>query len=320
MTVCQLYEKYTAQRPNVQTNTIRNRERLLAILRKDPLGARSIDSIRPSDAIEWAIRMQKDARAYRSICGHKTELKAAFQIAIRDDYIRKNPFDFQLNTVLSDDTTPKTALTPEQERQLLDFVAGNEHYQYYYDTFVILLGTGLRISEFCGLTVSDLDFENRFITIDHQLLRDPEIGYYINPPKTESGIRQVPMSEAVYQALKRALPDIRRQDEPVVDGYSGFLFLDRKNRPRVSAHYRAMFPQIVKKYNEQHEEPLPHITPHILRHTFCTRMAVAGMNPKALQYIMGHGTINVTLDYYTHINADTAKEEFDRLTREKLAG
>lgn len=84
--------------------------------------------------------------------------------------------------------------------------------------------------------------------------------------------------------------------------------------------YGAMMDDLVRKYNKKHEMPLPHITPHMLRHTFCTRMAVAGMNPKALQYIMGHSSINMTLDYYTHINADAAKEEFDRLTREKLAG
>ena len=69
----------------------------------------------------------------------------------------------------------------------------------------------------------------------------------------------------------------------------------------------------VKKYNKQHKEQLPNITPHSLRHTFCTRMANAGMNPKALQYIMGHANITMTLDYYTHVDACSVKAEMERL-------
>ena len=72
-------------------------------------------------------------------------------------------------------------------------------YQKYHDEIIILLATGLRISEFCGLTETDLDFENRGINVDHQLLRSTETGYYIEKPKTQSGIRQIPMSEKVYE-------------------------------------------------------------------------------------------------------------------------
>ena len=70
-------------------------------------------------------------------------------------------------------------------------------YEKYYDEIVILLGTGLRISELCGLTDADLDFEGRTITVDHQLLRSKETGYYIEKPKTESGVRQIPMRESL---------------------------------------------------------------------------------------------------------------------------
>ena len=59
--------------------------------------------------------------------------------------------------------------------------------------------------------------------------------------------------------------------------------------------------------------PIPNITPHILRHTFCTRLANAGMNPKALQYIMGHANITMTLNYYAYATCDSAKAEMERL-------
>ena len=73
-----------------------------------------------------------------------------------------------------------------------------------------------------------------------------------------------------------------------------------------------MIRNLFKKYNKQHKEPLPNITPHSFRHTFCTRMANAGMNPKALQYIMGHANITMTLDYYTHVDACSVRAEMER--------
>ena len=78
-------------------------------------------------------------------------------------------------------------LTPTQENELLDFMQNDLVYAKYYDEVVILLETGLRISELCGLTPADLNFEKRFVNVDHQLLRSTEDGYYIEAPKTESG-------------------------------------------------------------------------------------------------------------------------------------
>ncbi|HHD3863206.1 TPA: integrase DNA-binding domain-containing protein, partial [Streptococcus pyogenes] len=189
MTLCQLYAKQNAQRPNVKKGTQTGRKYLMDILTKDKLGARSIDSIKPSDAKEWAIRMSEDGYAYQTINNYKRSLRASFYIAIEDDCVRKNPFDFQLNTVIDDDTVPKVALTTEQEEKLLSFAKADKTYSKNYDEILILLKTGLRISEFGGLTLPDLDFENRLVKVDHQLLRDTENGYYIETPKTKSGER-----------------------------------------------------------------------------------------------------------------------------------
>ncbi|HDJ1476454.1 TPA: tyrosine-type recombinase/integrase, partial [Clostridioides difficile] len=75
----------------------------------------------------------------------------------------------------------KVILTPEQEERLLAFMEKDKIYSKYYDEVVLLLETGLRISEFCGLT-THIDMQNRILNIDHQLLKDSEIGYYIETP------------------------------------------------------------------------------------------------------------------------------------------
>lgn len=318
MTVCQLYAKYIRQRGNVKRGTKKSREQLMKLLSDDKLGAASIDSVKLSDAKEWALRMQEQGVAYNTICNSKRSLKAIFYMAIQDDCIRKNPFDFPINDVINDDTEPKVPLSPAQEEELLKFMQDDPVYAKYYDEVVILLETGLRISELCGLTETDLNFEKRFVNVDHQLLRSTEDGYYIETPKTDSGFRQVPMSAAAYEAFQRVLQNRRGAKAIEVDGYSNFLFLNRGGLPKVAVNYDAMFKCLAKKFNKCHKEPLPPVmTPHTMRHTFCTRMANAGMNPKALQYIMGHANIVMTLNYYAHATFNSAQAEMERLEAAK---
>ena len=194
------------------------------------------------------------------------------------------------------------------------FAVIGEEFGFKGSLVVILLETGLRISELCGLTLTDLNFEKRFVNVDHQLLRSTEDGYYIEAPKTESGFRQVPMSAAAYEAFERVLKKRRDGRCIEVDGYKDFLFLNRDGLPKTAVNYDAMFKCLAKKYNKCHKEPLPDVmTPHTMRHTFCTRMANAGMNPKALQYIMGHANIVMTLNYYAHATFHSAQEEMERL-------
>jgi len=252
--------------------------------------------------------------SFKTISNHKRSLKAAFYTAIQDDCIRKNPFDFHINTVIEDDTEPKVPLSPAQEESLLSFVKRDKVYHKYYDELIILFGTGLRISEFCGLTDSDIDFENRTINVDHQIQYSCKKSYRIETPKTENGIRKIPMSDRVLEALQRVMKN-RRKSTFEVDGYTGFLFLTRNGTPQTCMNYDAMFRRLVEKYNKNHEEALPVVTtPHTLRHTFCTNMANAGMNPKALQYLMGHANITMTLNYYAHATFDSAQAEFFRVT------
>ena len=312
MTLCELYAKKTAQRINVKKNTLAGRKYLMDALKQDKLGSRSIDSIKPSDAKEWAVRMKEKGYGFKTISNYKRSLKASFYMAIEDDYVRKKPFDFQLSEVIDDDSESRQALSEEQEEKMLSFLQYDTVYQKYYDDVLILLKTGLRISELCGLTVQDLDFENHTLNIDHQLLRNQE-GYYIETPKTKCGIRKVPMSEEAGKAFQRVLKRKKTGKGIVIDGYRNFLFLNQKGMPMTACYYTSTLRNIVKKYNKYHDEPLPKITPHILRHTFCTRLAQKNMNPKNLQYIMGHSSIMITLNLYAHASQTGANMEMRSL-------
>lgn len=315
MPLYRLYEKQNASRSNVRKKTQQGRNNLMRLLKQDKLGKMRIDRIKSSDAREWVLRMHRQGHAYQSIRYYKQCLKAAFHLAIQEDYLQKNPFDFPISDVLQNDTKPREALTEAQEKMLLDFVQTDSYYKRYYDEILVLLHTGLRISEFCGLTVSDVDMENRWISVNHQLLYGREYGgNYIEVPKTKNGIRAIPMSETVYQAFQRILE--RRDPQPIeIDGYRDFLFLNQKGEPANAHHYWHILQHIVGKYNRTHAEPLPRISPHILRHTFCTRLINRGMNPKSVQYLMGHSDISITLNLYAHASKENVQEELTKLLR-----
>lgn len=311
MTVYELFKKYLKQQRNARASTQNTYHYLLEFLKKDKFGARSIDTVKISDVKTWLLELKENGLAYGTVLFYKRALKPAFKMALHDDCIRKNPFDFSLSSVMKNDTQSRQALTQEQEEKMLAFVQSDVCYQKHYDEIIVLLRTGLRISEFCGLTVNDLDFTNRVINIDHQLIKLKR-NYIVQPPKSENGVRQIPMSDEVYQSLKNILKHRRKQKELEIDGYKDFLFINRNGNPNVAVNYEAVFRKLVNKYNSKHEEQLPRITPHVMRHTFCTRLANAGMNPKALQYVMGHSNITITLNLYAHASLETVKAELQR--------
>ena len=315
--VIELVEKYISLKTGVNHNTRAGYKTVINILKKDPFGKQRIDKVRLSDAKAWLIKLQQvDGKGYSSIHSIRGVLRPAFQMAVDDDLLRKNPFGFELASVIVNDSVTREAITRKQERELLRFIKEDKHFCRYYDAIYILFHTGLRISEFCGLTISDIEFGNQRIKVDHQLQRTTQMQYVIQEPKTESGIRYVPMSEEVAACFRRiianrAMPDV----EPMIDGHVGFLFLDKNERPMVALHWEKYLQHIVEKYNKIYRIQMPKVTPHVCRHTFCSNMAKSGMNPKTLQYIMGHADISVTLNVYTHVQFDDAQAEMLRLAK-----
>ena len=315
--VIELVEKYISLKTGVNHNTRAGYKTVINILKKDPFGKQRIDKVRLSDAKAWLIKLQQvDGKGYSSIHSIRGVLRPAFQMAVDDDLLRKNPFGFELASVIVNDSVTREAITRKQERELLRFIKEDKHFCRYYDAIYILFHTGLRISEFCGLTISDIEFSNQRIKVDHQLQRTTQMQYVIQEPKTESGIRYVPMSEEVAACFRRiianrAMPDV----EPMIDGHVGFLFLDKNERPMVALHWEKYLQHIVENYNKIYRIQMPKVTPHVCRHTFCSNMAKSGMNPKTLQYIMGHTDISVTLNVYTHVQFDDAQAEMLRLAK-----
>ena len=313
-TVLELVKKYVSLKTGVRHNTEANYNFVINIIAKADFGKLRIDKVHLSDAKGWLIKLQKEGRGYSTIHSVRGVLRPAFQMAVDDDLIRKNPFNFELASVVVNDSVTREAITKKQEREFLSFIQADEHFSRYYDGIYILFHTGLRISEFCGLTIGDIDFKEMRINVDHQLQRKRDMTYVVEPTKTTSGTRMVPMTKEVADSFRRILAKrIKPKVEPMIDGYTGFLFLDKNEMPMVALHWEKYFKHILDKYNSIYKVQLPKITPHVCRHTFCSNMAKSGMNPKTLQYIMGHSDISVTLNTYSHVGFEDAKEELSRV-------
>ena len=319
-TVLSLVKKYISQKTGVKNTTRAGYGTVVNLLTADPFGNKRIDKVKLSDAKAWLIKLQQEKqKSYSTIHTIRGVVRPAFQMAVDDDILRKNPFEFQLATVLVNDSVTREAITRKEERTFLEFIKNDTHYSKYYDGMYVLFKTGMRISEFTGLTVSDLDMKNRTINIDHQLQKTGTL-VYIDTTKTYAGKRVIPMTDGVYEAFKNILAARPKfKVEPMIDGYSGFLWFDKDGKPMVAMHWEKYFKHAVDRYNSIYRVQLPKITPHVCRHTYCSNMAKSGMNPKVLQYLMGHSDISVTLNTYTHLKLDDAKEEMEKLAKAQEA-
>lgn len=315
MTVYELVERYLSLKQGVRYNTRIGYNFVSNLLRKEPFSRLKVSNVKMPDAQKWIIKMYNDGKGYStlaSICG---VVKPAFQMACNEDAIRKNPFDFKITDVVPNNSKKREALTEDEQIEWLSFIKNDKTYCKYYDEFVVLLNTGMRVSEFCGLTSKDLDFNNRKINVDHQLVRERNGKYYVEKTKTQAGCRFIPMTNEVFQSLKRIIENRPKlKIEPFVDGYTGFILVDKNGNPKIALHIENEIRWSLEKYKKLFPNKPPIIvTPHVLRHTFCTNMINAGMDAKRLQYLMGHSDVSTTLNIYTHMGYEKASEQMLRI-------
>ena len=313
ITVAELVDRYMNLKRGLKQNSMRAYGSAVNRVHSDPFGQRKVRSVKLSDAKAWFGALHDSGIKQNTIGVLQSIVRPAFEMAVDDDMIRKNPFKFKLSDVIPNDAYLRDALTKEQQERYLQFIQdyGQDN---YYDDIVILLGTGLRVSELYGLTRSDIDFERRCIYVRHQLCRTAEKPYFITPPKTKSGIRRIPMTDIVYMDFRRVLyARVTPKVEMLVDGHSGFVFLDKDGNPKVGMHLQNYMRGIQRKYTKLFGNTLPRITPHVLRHTFCTNAQQAGLDVKSLQYLMGHSNASVTLDVYTHSNYESVEKAFEQV-------
>lgn len=177
------------------------------------------------------------------------------------------------------------------------------------------LAPGSASASLSALQFTTLDMQNCIIHVNHQLTLARDRTFHVTKPKSWHSIRDIYMSDSVYHSFQRLVEEAKsRKVKIMIDGYCDFLQVSREGTIRARRNFNLSLTSAVKKYNRLHPDtPLPHISPHTFRHTFCTNMANRGIDIKSLQYLMGHSNVAITLNVYTHANANTAVQQMARL-------
>ena len=301
---------------------------------RDTFGMKKLIEVKYSDILQFYYYLLNDLDV--SISTVETIhglLHPTFNLAVRDDIIRKNPTDGVMAEISK--KTDKTsgirhALTREQQRAFMDYMAKHPVYYHWWPIFTVLLGTGCRIGECLGLRWEDLDFEKRLISVNHSIVyrystQQKNTTVNVSLPKTEAGIREIPMLPVVKDAF-----DMEKEDQAVsggntqvIDGMSGFIFCNRFHKVHNPQTVNDTIRRICKNYNaeealnakkEKREAILlPDFSCHHLRHTFATRLCETETNLKVIQDIMGHKDIQTTMNIYAEATRVLKRKSFENL-------
>lgn len=334
-----VFDRYISTKTDLRKTTYTNYKYMYDHFVRDEFGKRKIGEIKYSDVLYFYYHLLNEKNLQlNTLETIHTVLHPTFQLAVRDAIIRTNPSDgvmAQVKKKPGKNHGVRHALTLEQQRAFMEYTRNNPLYCHWAPLFTVLLGTGGRIGEIIGLRWKDLDFENRSISINHSVVYYPLEGakkrtnvLQVSLPKTEAGIRVIPMLDTVYEALQE---EYEAQKEngfncTEIDGMTGFVFCNRfgnvhnpqtinRTIRRISENYNA---EEVLKAKRERRQPviLPHFSCHHLRHTFCTRFCEQETNIKVIQSIMGHANIETTMDIYAEVT-DTKKKESMRNLAQK---
>lgn len=188
--------------------------------------------------------------------------------------------------------------TEEQQIEFLNCIDGHQ----YQVAFLMLISTGLRVGELLALTWDCVDFENNKINVNKTLSRVD--GELFNPTKTETSNRVIPVLEDIMKFLKSHKAQQNITKLQVGKDYNPYnlVFTNIYGAPVSFSTFAKSLKRLLK------DNGLPELSPHKLRHTFATRGLESGMDMKELQVLLGHSTMKLTSDTYTHV-LDKQKEK-----------
>lgn len=247
-------------------------------------------------------------------------LHAIFQGAVDNDYIQRNPATGLKIRTRDNEDNERRVLTREEEVVFKEYAKGT----LYYNAYCFVLETGLRAGEISGLQWDDIDFDSKYLLVKRTMLQDTNKGgFYTGSPKTKSSKRKVPLTDKAIEILneQRKLQNKNKFNNTKWNNeWNGLVFTTINGNPVGCSTYRNMMIRIVANINKDRMINNPdnyiefgHCYMHSLRHTFATRCIEKGIQPKTLEKILGHSTIQTTMDLYVHVTDEFMSEEIKKM-------
>ena len=323
-----VFDRYIATKKELASSTYANYIYMYDHFVRECFGRINLSAIKYSDVKKfyYGLLMDKTLKP-NTLDNVHTQLHPAFQMAVRDGLIRVNPTDGVMAEIKKShmwEHKKRHALTIPQQRAFTEFITDNKEYCGWYPVIMVLLGTGMRIGECLGLRWDDLDFEQRIISVNHNITNRPHddgtCTKHISTPKTRSGHRTIPMIDEVYEAflMEYEMQKCMGYESETIDDYTNFVFLTYGGSVLSPGSVNRALANITESYNAKETQAarlekrdpilLPHFSAHNLRHTFCTRFCENESNLKVIQDIMGHADIQTTMDIYAECTQEKKQE------------
>ena len=236
--------------------------------------------------------------------------------AVDTDLLVKNVAK-QINTVIAkEEKKERRVLTIRETELFLEQAKGT----FYENLFILALETGLRVGKLSALQWEDIDFKKKVIHVRHTLCYFSKNGKYVfemHDTKTNNGKRTIPLTAKAINGLKcqkLQKQEIILKGKTAKEEFQNLVFVTKNNQPTQQFLINQCMQLVIQNINKAGIDFSP-FTLHTLRHTFATRAIEYGMNPKILQKLLGHGTLQMTMGLYCHVTEDTLFLETEKFKR-----
>lgn len=289
------------KKKTVRPNTVRNYTERYEANIKPVIGKMLLSDIKPLHCQKIFLDMADEDYRTSTLYQTRITLFNMLELAKENDVLRYNPCKKSVKSDMGKPSDKKEALTLEVQKKFLEGATG----QSYENQFRFLLQTGLRTGELVGLEWRHVDFKNRVLTIEQSMEYRYKVGEWrIGEPKSKSGYRTIPLTDEAIRILK-AQKEKNKKIKEIPEEWKEFIFLSRKGEPVKNSTYDTALFKICDKVG------VKRFSMHVLRHTFATRCIEAGMKPKTLQKLLGHSSIQITMNLYVHVTEDEKQKEME---------
>ncbi len=278
------------------------------------IGSRFINSLVKSDIQRLVDQASDNGYGYERQNKIKVILRDMMQRAVEDNLVINNPVTgIKLR---SDKEIKAKSLTLEEQNVFFEYCRNT----FYDNLFNVAVNTGLRPGELFALLISDIDLEDGFIDVNKTLvyqkyLMDERKEFHVEPPKTKQSYRKVPINSIcrIYLEKQMLLKTLVSQKRPKQQ--NEYLFVTKFNTPLNSVIYSDAIKAVIRQINltRPFDDQFEVFSGHTFRHTFATRCFENGVGTKVVQNYLGHASLKMTMDLYTHVTKEKSSMDIEKI-------